>query len=459
MNRRERRAQQKLASHSKPGQAPAAAALAPLLQRAAAAHREGRPGEALDLMRIALRQAPQRADLLGFAGMVASEQGLPEEAARHYRAALALRPEWAEARHGLGTALERAGDPEGALEAFRGAVASKPGFAPAHAALGRLLLERGDAAAAAESYRCALRLEPGAAELHRDLGLALERAGHIGEACAAYREAARLRPDWAQVWANLATLAVEQNDPALALDSCDKWLALTSGNTEALAYKTIALSALGRREGARELLDFDRFVRCTPIEPPAGFADLAAFNRALVEHVLAHPSLKVPPADDPTYHCPTLMVSEELLAGNKGPMAALEDVMNRAVADYIAALPARGTHPFLVRRPRQWRLTAWTAVLLGEGVLLPHIHLDGYLSGVYYPQVPREVLDSPSQEGWFELGRPPRPLGDGVPEVRAIRPQPGLMLLFPAYMYHRTIPFRSPERRISIAFDVIPVGD
>jgi len=30
------------------------------------------------------------------------------------------------------------------------------------------------------------------------------------------------------------------------------------------------------------------------------------------------------------------------------------------------------------------------------------------------------------------------------------------MLLFPAYLYHRTIPFTSSQRRISIAFDVMP---
>jgi hypothetical protein len=35
-----------------------------------------------------------------------------------------------------------------------------------------------------------------------------------------------------------------------------------------------------------------------------------------------------------------------------------------------------------------------------------------------------------------------------------IRPEEGLMLLFPSYMYHRTIPFAGDGTRISIAFDV-----
>ena len=32
------------------------------------------------------------------------------------------------------------------------------------------------------------------------------------------------------------------------------------------------------------------------------------------------------------------------------------------------------------------------------------------------------------------------------------------MLLFPSYIYHRTVPFEGAETRISIAFDVVPDG-
>ena len=38
-----------------------------------------------------------------------------------------------------------------------------------------------------------------------------------------------------------------------------------------------------------------------------------------------------------------------------------------------------------------------------------------------------------------------------------VRPEEGLLVLFPSYFYHRTIPFDDPGTRISIAFDVVPV--
>ena len=31
-----------------------------------------------------------------------------------------------------------------------------------------------------------------------------------------------------------------------------------------------------------------------------------------------------------------------------------------------------------------------------------------------------------------------------------------MMLLFPSYLYHGTLPYPGPEERISISFDVLP---
>jgi hypothetical protein len=72
--------------------------------------------------------------------------------------------------------------------------------------------------------------------------------------------------------------------------------------------------------------------------------------------------------------------------------------------------------------------------------------------------IPDEVAKSEDGlAGGFQLGRPPRELPfKGDFPIRTIRPHEGLMVLFPAYLYHGTVPFRSKKRRISIAFDVVP---
>jgi hypothetical protein len=61
--------------------------------------------------------------------------------------------------------------------------------------------------------------------------------------------------------------------------------------------------------------------------------------------------------------------------------------------------------------------------------------------------------------GWIEFGHPhPRLGAKAEPVVARVRPEEGLMLLFPSFFYHATVPFASEEDRISIAFDVIPRG-
>ena len=63
------------------------------------------------------------------------------------------------------------------------------------------------------------------------------------------------------------------------------------------------------------------------------------------------------------------------------------------------------------------------------------------------------------EAGWIAFGRPPAHFHlDAAPKVTPVRPEEGLMLLFPSYLYHHTIPFDSAGARISIAFDVLPTA-
>ena len=138
--------------------------------------------------------------------------------------------------------------------------------------------------------------------------------------------------------------------------------------------------------------------------------------------------------------------------------------MHDAVARYYDHAGEADGHPFLVHLPGNYRIVPWAAVLEGEGNQQPHIHMDGYLSGCYYVTIPREVSAEENGadgivKGGFEIGRPPAELNITAEVAsRTVKPLEGLMVLFPAYMYHGTIPFKSSERRICVAFDVVPEG-
>lgn len=436
--------------------------IAMLRQQAMAQYRAGNRAAALEACRQLLRLAPKLADVAAFAGTIAMELGAAADAVAFYEQAVAAKRDFAEAHYNLGNALMQVRRTEAAVESYRRAAKLRPGFAPAHNNLGNALqaLERWKDAA--DDYRRAATLAPDVPDLARNLGIVLEKLGDIAGAEAAHRRAIALKPDWSRAYSSLANLLIDHARPRDVISLCDTWLAACPGTIEAIGLKSVALELLGERDAARHLVDLDRFVRITRFTaPPAGYADMAAFNAALAGHALTHPTLVLPAEDDPRYHCPTLKITGEFLAEPKGPAAALEAMMRQAVSDYLAVIAADPVpHPFTAKPPREWRLTSWAAVLEQQGNLDPHIHYDGFISGVYYCRLPAVVSDaSQGQAGWFELGRLPAHFQTPVtPAVRAVQPQEGMMILFPSYFYHRTVPFETGETRISIAFDVMPVA-
>ena len=85
-----------------------------------------------------------------------------------------------------------------------------------------------------------------------------------------------------------------------------------------------------------------------------------------------------------------------------------------------------------------------------------HIHPSAWLSGVYYPALPDLVrADDDAHLGWIEFGRPPTRLPTTAePNLRLIKPVESMLVMFPSYIYHRTVPYESAATRISIAFDL-----
>jgi hypothetical protein len=145
----------------------------------------------------------------------------------------------------------------------------------------------------------------------------------------------------------------------------------------------------------------------------------------------------------------------------KGPIAAFERIILSAMEDYLVSLDTEPDHPFLAARPTRWWLDIWGNFLGEKGNLTTHHHPAGWLSGVYYSRVPDSVSETdPTHGGWIEFGRPHPSIPEPAAQrLRLIRPEVGKLILFPSFVFHRTIPNPSEEDRISFAFDMCPVGE
>jgi uncharacterized protein (TIGR02466 family) len=380
------------------------------------------------------------------------KKGLLIEAEKGYRKVLAVDSGHPFALNNLSVIANQTNDPKAALEFAERTLALKPDYAEAHCNKANALAELGRLDEAVAGYGQALALKPGYAEAHNNKGNTLRKLERLEEAAEAFARALAINPDFYQARANLADVRLQQGDPAAALELCESALARKPGDTAVLALKGVVLWDLGQAEEARALVDFDRFIRHELFTPPPAYADLSAFNGALARHVEGHPTLIYAPLNHTTRQA---WHSGDLLSQPKGPIADLEAGILAAVEDYGRNLGRDSKHPFLAHPPANLSLTVWSVVMRGQGHQIAHIHPAAWLSGVYYPQVPEFAGDG-KDDGCIEFGRPPDHFhNQAEPETRSILPQAGLLVLFPSYFFHRTIPFDSGGTRISIAFDLI----
>lgn len=103
--------------------------------------------------------------------------------------------------------------------------------------------------------------------------------------------------------------------------------------------------------------------------------------------------------------------------------------------------------------------TGWANVNSAGDYNMCHVHPGHHLSAVYYVATGPGASDS-TTEGRLELRDPrpaanycfnPGPLSSGS---LLITPQPGLLVVFPAWLEHLVHPFRGQGQRISIAVNI-----
>ena len=415
----------------------------------------GRPGEARDTYGKALDIRPDFLPAYLNTGNAQKALGKFDEALDYYRWVLEVEPGNVDALNNTGAVYYQLTRFDDAESTYRKALEIDAGHADTLYNLGVLLQETERFDQAVETYQRAVAARPHYTECHVNLGYTMHQLGRLDEARASYQRAIELDPDNAQAHVNLGDLFLARGDPDAALGICDAFLVGHAGDTGMLAFKTIALRETGDVNGARELADTERFLHKTELTVPEAFADRDAFNTALDDHICAHPSLVDAPASNATRQGKH---SGELLVEPKGPMAAWEARLREAIEEYRDALPGDPSHPFVDSLPDRYRLTAWSVVLERQGHQIPHIHPSAWLSGVYYVALPPGVAaSSEDTAGWIEFGQPPDHYhGKAPPELVLEKPREGLLVLFPSYFFHRTIPFDTTGRRISIAFDVVP---
>ena len=420
-------------------------------------HMAGRWLEAQALYQEILDADPQHADALHLSGVLSLQNQRYPSAIELISKAIEINPAPAKYHSNLGTAFRESGQHQAALASYRRALEADPQFVDAYRNMASNYMYMGETQLARACFETALDAEPDFAHSLGGFAWLLQQEGELDRAAKLGQRAVELDPNETKLQTNLAIILLKKGDAAGAVALCDRCLAVQRECARALSIKVIALAESGQEAASSRLMDLERLISAETIAPPKSYESLTEFNRDLAERVASHPSLMPSPANHATrggWH------TGELAHDDSAPLRAFKAMLVERVIDILSMAPPDPTHPFWAMRPARFNLNIWGVVMESQGHQVSHIHPTAWMGGVYYPELPPEVADSAlGPAGWIEFGRGYNDCYQKTqPQTRNVQPSEGMLVTFPAYFWHRTIPFDSAQRRVSIAFDVVPLG-
>lgn len=382
-----------------------------------------------------------------------------DEAERMFAEAISLRPDYVEAHRDLSQLLwMRTGNANAALASLDAAIRPGPAASGLHLIRSLVLETAGDAEAGLAAAMTGLAGSPENVELLRQASHLCLTTGNAARALVLARQAAGLLPQDAGVRISVceALFALGQLEEASGMVAALRQE--RPSNQYVLALQATMWRLLGDPR-YHELYDYPSLVSSRILTTPPGWDSLEAFMAALSAELHSLHSFRAHPFEQSVRGGSQLPLQSPELAHPL--IAALFGSVGIAINEYLDAI-GTGTDPLRSRNTRRFGITgAWSVRLSSGGYHTDHVHPQGWLSSACYIATPdccaRDVQGAGEHSGWLRLGAPGVATMPPLPADAFVRPQPGLLVLFPAYVWHGVVPFESDTPRLSIAFDAVPL--
>ncbi|WP_369059333.1 putative 2OG-Fe(II) oxygenase [Caulobacter sp. 73W] len=449
----------------------------------------------------ALKALGRREDALPFLERAAKVNPKSAVAEHNLAAALGDEQHFAEAEAAIRRAFAKGGDaPETWLvlaralqgqdrfdeseAAFAEVARRRPNYGVALREWAQLIWMRTeDMAAATAPIDQALKAAPGDFGLLSARAKVLENAGDVAGALEMLRAPAARQDASAELLVGAAQAAASC-DPISAVGYAER--AVTQVGLAAASTLAEAYLAAGRPDAAEEvaqaivnanrfdqgawallatawrlrgdarykaLYDYAAFVRPALIDVPDGWESRESYVADLGAALRALHAMKTHPIGQSLRH--GSQTSQSLQRSTQPAIKAFRQAVDGPIRRYMAAV-GEGADILRSRMTGDWRFSGlWSVKLRPNGFHVDHTHPQGWLSSACYLALPQAV-GAGGKEGWIKFGQPGVPTVPKLEPEHYVQPQPGLLALFPSYMWHGTVPFSGADDRLTIAFDVVP---
>lgn len=439
----------------------------------------------------AVTLAPEHTNAWHNMGLNRHLTGQVEQALQYYRHALKLSPDKPEIIESLAMALHDNGATSEGKAMLSAYLEKNPADAHLHERLNEVIWESSETEDFGSSYEYAIHKCPDVFDLRSSFIAQLIRAGQVERAYEQISDARTRFGEEPLLLGLEGRLLAEQGEIDAAFQRFNK--GLEAGFSEELSKQMTKLCLIAERyvEAQNQvsmllknkpdcqlswayqslvwrltgnakyewLMDYDRFVRGYNLETPPGYASIEEFLQCLIAKLQTLHRTVNAPLNQTLRH--GTQTAARLFHLPEPEIQALRAALRNVVQSYIDDMGVDAAHPLLRRKTGQFEFSgSWSVKLKPHGFHVNHVHPAGWISSSCYVSIPPVMSDKPdSEQGSIKFGESPLALGSREVIEKTVSPRPGMVVLFPSYTWHGTIPFagEASDFRMTTPFDAVPV--
>ena len=410
---------------------------------ASATFKLGRKTSCLRFYNRALQIQPNLVEAHNNIGFVSSSLNNFTSACDSFKRAIILNPNYPEAFNNYGRALSIIGQQENAVCCFKMSLYIYPNFFDALINLGTGLTEIGREEEAILCFQKLLESRHKDSRIHHNFGIALYKVGKYKEAEKQFIFSKLNKSKY-----YLLRCQFLRGDQKLFHKTLEKLIQKNEVHP--------ILGSLCNRASQRFAIKTKNPFCENPIE---NFEKIDLTKKYNFEMEFVTPVSKILNNRKLSFKRQKLLKNGRQTDGNlflkyRKTLSGIHSILEKEI-EFYKQNPRRSQQNFIKKWPEKFKLLGWLVAMENYGELAPHIHDEGWLSGCLYINVPPK--ESPTSGNLVVcLDDDGSSLNSDKSTKKIIHVKTGDLCLFPASLLHYTIPFRSKERRIVLAFDVVP---
>lgn len=412
------------------------------------------------------------------------------EALDCYQRAYQIAPNEPAAIIGLASILHETGASESSLLLFQQALQAQPENVSLHERYNEIIWESEFADQFCNSYQSAIAIKPQSLDLRLSYASQLFRAGRTDLASKVLKQALIAFPDQDGLLFLKGQIRADQGRYIAAKNAFEKGLKHTFDKDAAQGLVKVFI-ILKKYSKAQEVLgllfqtepncqlswalqslvwrlsddpryhwlnNYQQLVQSYVLETPQGYASLSEYLAALTKVLLRLHRAENAPLQQTLRN--GTQTAARLLHRHEPELIELKYQIGEIVQRYVDQMPEDSTHPLLRRKSQNFVISgSWSVKLRANGFHVNHVHPAGWISSSCYISIPASMTANPDDlQGCIKFGESPMQLGELEVIEKTVRPVPGMVVLFPSYMWHGTYPFdgKEPDFRLTSPFDIAP---